>query len=92
MKAIKMAAVRNHVRHGLVTASITWGNNMPTYSYTHVDSNKLLRDCQSADFDLVQSIKDESIKECPTCLKPVKRIITSAPSFKMAGGTPKFHG
>jgi len=65
---------------------------MPTYTYTHIDSNKIVRNCQSHDFDVFQSIKEDALTQCPTCLKPVKKIITSAPSFTMQGGTPKFHG
>ena len=63
---------------------------MPTYSYTHINSNKIMRDCQSTDFDAFQNIKEDSLTECPTCGKPVKRVITTAPSFTMVGGTPKF--
>lgn len=58
----------------------------PTYSYAHKDPS----DCQ--DFDIQQSIKDGPLTVCPKCSKPIKKVITSAPGFTMAGATPKFHG
>jgi len=72
-----------------ITSILIKGNSMPTYSYEHKEDDGT---CYSLIFDLVQPITEDALKECPKCLKPVKRIITSAPSFKMAGGTPKFHG
>ena len=68
---------------------------MPTYSYEHKDlvykvANELCS--KGKEFDLVQSITENSLTQCPECGASVKRIITSAPGFKMAGGTPKFHG
>lgn len=61
---------------------------MPTYSYAHTPADPL--DCP--DFDTVQTIKEDALTKCPGCGKSVKRVITSAPSFTMQGGTPKFHG
>ena len=64
---------------------------MPTYSYSHtLDSERTSKAC--LDFDTFQSIKDDPLKECPTCKEPVKRVITSPVGFTMPGGTPKFHG
>ena len=57
----------------------------PTYSYTH------LKPVDCTDFDITQNITEDSLKNCPKCNKPVKRIITQAPNFTMQGGTPKFH-
>lgn len=63
---------------------------MPTYTYIHTEESS---ECGfTNEFDVVESIKETAMTNCPDCNSQVKRIITSAPSFKMQGGTPKFHG
>jgi putative FmdB family regulatory protein len=73
---------------------------MPTYSYIHTKVNSIetidsINKCEYTEevFDVVQSIKDDALSLCPTCNEPVKRIITSAPGYKLngTGFTPKFH-
>lgn len=64
---------------------------MPTYSYEHVNQVT----CKyGVIYDLVQPITEDALKECPNCLEPVKRVITSAPMVRFTGTgfTPKFHG
>ena len=53
---------------------------MPIYEYIHDDGVCVKGENK---FEIMQSIKDDELKECPKCNKPVKRII-SIPS--KAGG------
>jgi len=53
---------------------------MPRYDYEHVDKKNLT--CEDP-FEVVQSIKDDALTACPTCGKPVTKLL-SKPSFIMA--------
>jgi putative FmdB family regulatory protein len=52
---------------------------MPTYEYEHVDKKGAA--CEDP-FEAVQSIKEDAFTVCPTCGKPVKKLISRA-SFIM---------
>ena len=56
---------------------------MPHYDYL----------CESCNhnFEIFQSIKEDALKLCPRCQKPIKRLITGGAGiiFKGSGWTPK---
>lgn len=68
---------------------------MPTYLYKH--TNDLLKEFSSEEhpfeFEVQQSIKDEALKDCPTCGREVQRLIAGsvAVSWKNGSPTPKHY-
>lgn len=70
---------------------------MPIYLYEHIDPGSYIYCNQpKADgpftFEVEQSIKDEPLKECPSCLKGVKRLIAGSVLVNWKNGaapTPK---
>lgn len=52
---------------------------MPTYEYEHVDQENL--SCEDP-FEVVQSVSENALSVCPTCGKPVKKLISKT-SFIM---------
>ena len=45
---------------------------MPVYEYEHLDES-----CERGKvFELTQSIKDEALKTCPDCGRPIRRLIS----------------
>jgi putative FmdB family regulatory protein len=52
---------------------------MPTYVYAHKDQNS----CQlGSEFEVVQPIKDNALKKCPSCGKAIERLIFPPMSIK----------
>lgn len=47
---------------------------MPTYVYEAKDPKKSCAKCKGS-FEIMQSIKDDKLVECPECGSPVHRII-----------------
>ena len=50
---------------------------MPFYEY-------LCRDCEYQ-FDALQKISEDALKDCPECMAPTLTKLVSAPSFRLSG-------
>lgn len=56
---------------------------MPYYDYDHVSETE----CNlGARFERLESIKSEPLITCPTCNKPIKRLISGGSGFILQGG------
>lgn len=55
---------------------------MPNYDYDHVSETECL---EGARFERFQSISSEPFTTCPTCNKPVKRLISGGSGFILQG-------
>ena len=48
---------------------------MPIYEYRHTEGRG--PECKEDDFEVLQSMTDERLAECPTCGKPVIKLLSA---------------
>ncbi len=64
---------------------------MPVYTYRPVTAKKgEVRDCEmcAQPFELIQHMVEDALTACPTCGKPIERVVT-APNLNGAGRVHK---
>lgn len=57
---------------------------MPINSYEAKDENNCCEHC-ATEFEVLQTISESELKECPECGNPVRKLITSKVSIKFNG-------